>query len=150
MHDHDEGAGTYTLAELQAMAAAGDVELVEAGTPEAAASDREMVDQLDPYNRELLEREGADALTSDRQLRQAALLAERDPATVAHALADARARLVADRAGLASWLGIDADRLTALALEPRPDPSAPTFAHQVAELAARFGADPDRLGDALR
>lgn len=71
-----------------------------------------------------------------------------DPTTVARALADARARLVADRAGLASWLGIGPDQLAALSLEPRPNPSAPTFADQVRALADRYGADPGRLADA--
>ncbi len=40
-------------------------------------------------------------------------------------------------------------RLAALALRPRPDPSAPAFVAQVGELAKRFGADPGRLAEAL-
>ncbi len=90
------------------------------------------------------------ALTSDRQLRQAALAAEHDPGTIAHALLVARRQLRHDHAELARWLGIDADRLAALALEPRPYPSASDFSDQVRRLAERFGADPDRLADALR
>ena len=149
MHDHDEDAGTYSLAELEAMAAAGEIELIDAGIPETSAFDREMVAELDAYNADLVAREGPDALTSDRQLRQAALAAEGDPGTIAHALVTARRQLVTDHAGLASWLRINADRLAALALEPRPDPSAPAFADQVRRLAERFEADPDRLVDAL-
>ena len=96
-----------------------------------------------------VEREGPDAMTSDRQLRRAALAAEQAPGTIAHALVTARRQLVTDHAGLASWLGLDADRLAALALEPRPDPAAPAFADQVRGLAERFGADQGRLADAL-
>ena len=139
----------YTRLDFEAMAAAGDIEIIEPGTPEAAAFDREMVNQLDEYNADLIEREGPDALTSDRQLRQAAVTAEQDPRYVAHALADARARLVADRAGLASWLGIGPNQLAALGLESRPDPSAPTFTDRVRELAKRYGVNADRLADAL-
>ena len=102
-----------------------------------------------PSTSSKVEDEATDAATSARQLRQAALAAERDPTTIAHALVTARHQRVTDHAGLASWLGIDADRLAALALEPRPDPSAPNFPDQVARLAERYGADPDRLADAL-
>ncbi len=40
-------------------------------------------------------------------------------------------------------------RLAALALRPRPDPSAPAFVDRVRELADRYGADPGRLAEAL-
>ena len=89
---NSEGTGTYALAELQAMASADDIELVGPGTQEARIFDREMDDELDGYNRDLVERDGPDALTSDRQLRQAALAAEQDPALAASALAVARQR----------------------------------------------------------
>ncbi len=140
-HDDEPPEGTYTMLDLEAMEAAGDIELAMPGTPEAEAAREAMVDELDAYDAELVAREGPDAMTSDRQLRQAALAAEQDPRTIAHAVPTARRQLGYDRAGLASWLGIDADQLAALALEPRPDPSAPTFEDQVRRLAARFGAE---------
>ena len=148
MHDRDEDAGTYSLVELHAMAAAGDIDLIRLGTPEAATFDREMTAQLDEYNADVVERGGPDALTSDRQFRQAALAAEQDPTLAASALAARRAALVTDHAGLAAWLGMTPNGLAAPALEPRPDPAA-AFADQVRRLAERFGADPDRLADAL-
>ena len=150
MDERDEHEDvTYTMLDLEAMEAAGDIELAMPGTPEAEAAREAMVDELDAYDTELLAREGPDALTSDRQLRQAALAAEQDPATIAHALVTARRQLVTDHTGLASWLGIDADRLAALVLERRPDPAAPDFVDQVRQLAERYGANPGRLGDAL-
>ena len=129
---------------------ANDIELPTPGMPEAAASRREMGDQLAAYDADLVPREGPDALTSDRQLRQAALAAEQDPALAASALAARRAALVTDHAGLATWLGVTPNGLAAIGLEPRPDPSAPAFADRVRRLADLFGADPGRLADALR
>ena len=102
-----------------------------------------------PSRPDQIKRRGPDALTSDRQLRQAMLAAERDPGTIAHALLLARRQLGYDHAELARWLGITTDRLAALALEPRPGPAAPAFVDQVRELARRYGADPGRLTDAL-
>ncbi|MDP8944173.1 MAG: hypothetical protein M3N16_08665, partial [Actinomycetota bacterium] len=113
-----EDAGTHPLADLDAMAAAGDIELVQPGSPEAAAFDREMADELDAYNADLLARDGPDAPTSDRDLRRAALAAEQDPRYVAHALAAYRERLGLDPTGLARWLGVDPARLAMLALQP--------------------------------
>ena len=147
--DDEPPEGTYSLADLQAMDAAGDIDIIAPGTPEADAFDREMVAELDAYNARLLARDGPDALTSDRDLRIAALAAERDPGTIAHALVTARRQLVTDHAGLAAWLGVTPTRLAALAIQPRPDPAAPTFADEVWELAERFGAEPGRLADAL-
>lgn len=140
---------TYTLVDLQAMEAAGDIELAMPGTPEHAVGVRAMIEQLRAHDRELVAREGPDAMTSDRDLRLAALAAEQDPHYVAHALADARARLMADHAGLATWLHVTPSQLAALAIQPRPDPSAPTFVEQVQRLAEHYGADPGRLADAL-
>ena len=147
--DDEPPEGTYSLADLEAMAAAGDIELAMPGTPEYAAGVRALREQLARHDAALLARDGPDALTSDRDLRIAALAAERDPAYVAHALAASRERIGADREGLAQWLGIAPDRLAALAIQPRPDPAAPTFTDQVRELADRYGAQPDRLADAL-
>src|SRR3712207_2532910 len=90
VHEHDEGAGAYTLAELQAMEAAGDIELTRPGTPEAAAAQRAMIEQLTADDVDLLGQIGPDALTSTRFLRQAALAAEQDPERVGHALAHYR------------------------------------------------------------
>ncbi len=145
----DEDEGGFTLAELQAMEAAGDIEIVQPGMPEAEAWDRAMAAQLAEHDRELVEREGPDALTSDRLLRQAALIAEQDPTTIGHALLVARRQLGYDHAELARWLGVGPNQLAALAITPRPDPSVPTFAEDVRALAERYGADPGRLAEAL-
>src|SRR4051794_12024352 len=88
--DHDDAdrePGTFTLAELQELAYAGVLEIVEPGTPEAVAFDRAMAAQLDQVDEELRRREGPDAVTSDRLLRSAAIGAERDPQLVGYALA---------------------------------------------------------------
>ena len=145
----DDEEGGYTFADLQAMEAAGDIEIIQPGTPEAEAFDREMADRLAEHDRELLEREGPDALTSGRLLRQTALVAEQDAFYIAHALASYRERLGFDQAGLAQWLGVGPNQLAALAIKPRPDPSTPAFADEVQTLAERYGADPGRLAEAL-
>lgn len=143
----DEAAeDTYSRLNVEAMEAVGDIEIVRAHTPEAAAFDREMAAQLAEYDRDLVAREGPDALTSDRQLRQAA---EQDAGLVASALASYRERLGLDRAGLAWWLGIGPDRLAALALSTRPDPTSATFAERIGQLADHYGADPGRLAEVL-
>ena len=147
--EDDEDEGGFTLAEVQAMEAAGEIEIIQPGTPEAEAFDRAMVEQLAEHDRDLLRREGPDALTSGRLLRQTALAAEQDAFYIAHALASYRERLGFDQAGLARWLGIGPNQLAALAIKPRPDPSAPTFADDVQALADRYGADPGRLAEAL-
>jgi hypothetical protein len=148
--DRDErDAGTYTRLDFEAMAVAGDIEIIQPGTPEAAAFDREMVAQLDAYNAKLLEREGPDAMTSDRQLRQAALAAEQVPDYVAYAFAAYRERLGLDRDGLARWLDVGPDQLAALAITARPDPLSPTFIDEVEDLARRYGADRGRLAETL-
>jgi len=88
-------------------------------------------------------------MTSDRELRQAERVAERDAGTVAGALASYRERVGFDHAGMAAWLGINATRLAALDLCARPEPASPAFIGAVAELARRYGADPGRLVEAL-
>ncbi len=147
--EDDEDEGGFTLAEVQAMEAAGEIEIIQPGTPEAEAFDRAMVEQLAEHDRDLLEREGPDALTSGRLLRQTALAAEQDAFYIAHALASYRERLGYDQAGLAQWLGVGPNQLAALAIRPRPDPSSPTFADDVQALADRYSADPGRLAEAL-
>ena len=147
--DDEHERVTYSALDLEAMAAAGDVELAMPGTPEADRADRAAREQLAAYNADLVAREGPDALLSDRQLRQAALAAEQDPRLVAHAFASYRERLGLDPAGLAAWLHVGTGQLAALALEPRPDTSGVAFVDEVRELAARYGADLGRLAEAL-
>lgn len=95
------------------------------------------------------EHEEREAVIADQRVRQAATNAEREPNTVAFALAAFRKRRGFDRTGLAAWLRVPPDRLPALAIIGRPDPSTATFVGEVGELAARFGADPGRLAEAL-
>lgn len=86
---------------------------------------------------------------TDARQRQIAMLAERDPTTVASALAGFRKRRGFERSGLAAWLRLPPDRLVALTLEPRPLPTDPGYECAVAGLAARYGADPTRLAEAI-
>jgi hypothetical protein len=81
--------------------------------------------------------------------RQSAVLAERDPGTVAFALAAFRRLRGFERSGLAAWLGITPDQLVALTLEPRPDRAAPEYEDIVAGLARLYGVNPARLAEAL-
>lgn len=90
-----------------------------------------------------------DPIDVDARQRQNAMLAERDPGTVASALAAFRARRGFERSGLAAWLRISPDRLVALTLERRPDPTDPDHEDAVDALAGRYGADPIRLAEAL-
>ena len=87
-----------------------------------------------------VDRPRAEALTGDRQLRQGTLAAEARLGTIGDALARYNERLGMDRDGRATWLGLDPDRLAALALTPLPDLA----------LARRFGVDTGRLREALR
>src|SRR6059058_3293012 len=88
-HDHDAARepGPFTLAELLALEADGVIEIHQTATQGAVAFDQAIADQLPAFNARLLAEEGPDALTSDRALRQAALVAERDPERVGYALA---------------------------------------------------------------
>jgi len=101
-------------------------------------------------NRDQLERDGPDAVTSDRLLRQAGLLAERDAGTVAAALASFRGRVGLDHTVVATWLGMNPTQLAALGLCGRPDPGSPAFSEAVGVLARRYGVDAERLAEALR
>jgi hypothetical protein len=142
-HRGDDDEGGYTLEELRAMG----VEFVSPDDHDAF--DREMAAQLQEVDAELVAREGSDALTSDRLLRQVALTAERDPSFLASALAGFRERRGLDPNGLAAWLGIGPDRLAALALYRRPDPASDQFAADVAAISERFGVQEGRLAEAL-
>jgi len=73
------------------------------------------------------ERDDPDALTTIQLLRQAGLLAKRDPGTVAAAPASYRERLGLDHVGLAVWLGVNPTQLAALGLCARPVPTSPAF-----------------------
>ena len=81
------------MADLEALEAAGVIEIHRPGTPEADAFDRAMVVDLDEADAELAGREGPDALTSDRLLRQTALAAEQNPAACERNPAPRRGRL---------------------------------------------------------
>jgi len=145
----EQEPGTHTPLDFEAMAAAGDIDIIRPSTPEAVAFAVELAGQLDGSNAELIARDGPDAMTSVRLLRQAGLLAEGDPGTVAGALASYRERLGFDHAGLAAWLGVNATQLAALGLCARPDPASPAFIDIVGELTRRYGADAGRLAEAL-
>lgn len=88
-------------------------------------------------------------MQADQQRRQDAMVAERNPATVAFALAAFRKRRGFERSSLAAWLGISPDQLVELTLERRPDPSAAEYATVVTGIAVRYDANPARLADAL-
>src|SRR5436190_587005 len=121
----DNPDGSFSLDELAHLEAAGVIEIQQPGTPEAAAFDQAIADELASYDAELLKREGPDALTSGRYLRQTALGAERDPERVGYALAAFCRARGWERSDLADWLGITIDQLAALALERRADPGYP-------------------------
>lgn len=135
-NERDDGAF-----DLAAEVAAGHIEIIQPGTEAAAAFEREMLADLDAMDAELRQRDGPEAMTSDRLLRQAAISAERAPEFVGYAFASwCRARGW-DRADLASWLGVTADQLAALAIEQRRSSTA--------ALADRYGADRTRLATVL-
>ena len=66
-------------------------------------------------------------MISDQQLRQTTPTAEQDPTTIGHALARYRDARGWSRDELAAWLGVDPNRLAALAIQPRPDPALVKF-----------------------
>ncbi len=148
---HDAGRdGTHSLGELRALEEAGAIEIARPGTPEADPFDPAMADDVPAYNAKLLAHHGPDALTSNRQLRQAAVAAERDPDRVAAALTSYRERLGLEHIGLTVWLGVLSGTLAALALERRLDPSAAFFVDEVRRLAKSFGTNAGRVAEALR
>lgn len=139
--------GTFDLA---AELAAGNIELVQPGTPDALAFDDEMVADTPDYDERLLAAEGADALTSDRHLRQVALVAERDPDYLAYAFGAWCRSRGWERSDLASYLGVTVNQLAAMAITRRANPGYLLDAGvpQV-DLAERFGADAKRLAEVL-
>src|SRR5215213_943744 len=65
----DMPAGGFSADELARLEAAGIIEMVQPGTPEAAALDQQLLDELEVADAELLVLEGPDAFTSTRMLR---------------------------------------------------------------------------------
>ena len=78
-------------------------------------------------------------------VRRAAAALEGEPSVLASALAAYRHRHGLDETALAAWLGLAPERLPALALCHRPDPTAPQFAVVVAGIAQYVGCDTARL-----
>ena len=78
-------------------------------------------------------------MTSDRLIRQTALVAELDPSGSGSAFAAWCASRGWDRSDLASWLGVTIDQLAAMALLERSDGA----------LTGRFSAATDRLATVL-
>jgi hypothetical protein len=138
--------GTVDLAALEA---AGAIEIHAPGTPAADAFHRDRLAQLAAVDAELVARDGPEAMTSDRLLRQAALTAEHDPAFVGHRLAACCRSRGWERSDLASWLGLTIDQLAALSIESTPGSPNPGGTPHASTLAARFGADPARLAAVL-
>jgi hypothetical protein len=146
----DQADGSFSAAELERLQAEGVIEVVQPGTPEASAFDQELANELEAADAELLAREGPDAFTSARMLRQTALTAERDPERVGHAFAAWCERRGLERSDLAEYLGVTLDQLAAMAIERRADPGYPLDAGVPQhDLAERFGADPGRLAEVL-
>src|SRR3954466_10760411 len=113
----DQPDGSFSAEELARLEAAGIIEMVEPGTPEVAAFDQQLADELEAADAELLALEGPDAFTSARMLRQTALRAELDPERFAYAFAAwCRARGW-ERSDLAEYLGVTVDELAAMAID---------------------------------
>ena len=150
----DNDDGSFSQAELDRLVAEGILEVAEPGTPEHVAARRAMREEIEVADAEALGIHGPDALTSDRLLRQAALVAELDPDRVGYVFAAWCRSHGWERSDLASWLGVTVDRLAAMALEPLlrawshdvPNGQWPT---STADLAERYGADVERLAQVL-
>ena len=82
-------------------------------------------------------------MTSDRQIRQAALDAESRSGTIGHALARYREARGWSRDELAAWLGVTVDGLAAISVELVPPPVLTYL------LADRYSIDQGRLHEAL-
>jgi hypothetical protein len=98
-----------------------------------------MAEQSAAHDAEMLERDGPDALTGERMMRQAAIGAELDPEFVGHAFAAWCKRRGWERSDLADYLGVTVNQLAAMALVPICQ----------GHLAERYGADPGRLAEVL-
>ena len=131
-------SGRPSAADLGQPVYQGIVEAHPAGSPRDAYI-REIEAEIDAMDAEALERDGPDALTSGRLLRQTALIAELDPARMGNAFAAWCRAYDWERPELASWLGVTIDQLAAMALYARMD----------AAVARLYGADTDRLSTVL-
>lgn len=83
-------------------------------------------------------------------LRRAAQAFEHEHGHIASALAAYRRKSGLDEGALARFLSCSPERLHALALCRRPDPTAPDFHKAVSAIAAFIGCDADRLEALLR
>jgi hypothetical protein len=131
--------GSFSEEYIRRLEAEGIIEIARPGTPEWEAALDEMAEQLDAEDAERLALDGPDALTSDRMLRQTALVLERDPESVAYALAAWCQSHGWTRSDLASWLGLTIDGYAALALELRA----------ADDIVDRHAVDPERLAAVL-
>lgn len=150
--ERDEGG--HTLDDLARLQAEGVLEVHQPGTPEHAAARRAIRDELAYADAEALALEGPDALTSTRLLRQAAIGAELDPERYGSVFATFCARHGWERADLASYLGVTADKLAAMALELLPRQEwqggvVATIGTPLGILARRYAVDVDRLVSVL-
>ena len=87
----------------------------------------------------------SDPTGAESWVERAAAALEHDATVMASALAAYRRRTSMSTAELAAWLELTPVSLAALSLCRRPDPVGPTFATDVAALAAYIGCVPDRL-----
>src|SRR3954469_3347783 len=115
----DQPDGSFSQAELERLEAEGVIEMIQPGTPEAAAFDQQLMDELEAADAELLALEGPDAFTSARMLRQTALTAESNPERIAYVFAVWCRRQGWERSDLADWLSVTLDQLAAMAIELR-------------------------------
>ena len=118
----------------------GLIEAATPGTPEAAAFDQALIDELDAADAEQVALQGPDAFTSARLLRKMAIVSELDPTRIGYAFASwCRARGW-ERSDLAAHLGVTPDQLAAMAVERRADPGYPLDAgvpqHDLASASA--------------
>lgn len=159
MPNHDE-----TPASLDALGAAGAFDQIDPA--DRAAADRfdlEMAEDLAQFDAALVEREGPDALTSDRAVRLSQLrqqqdalraadldAAEGDAKRVGFVLAAFRRRRGWDRPQLADWLNLDTVGLGRLAAELWGQETGRGRSRSLLDLADRYGAHPERLAEACR
>jgi hypothetical protein len=164
-HDDPHQQLPQTPADLAAAERAGVFSFTDPGTADADAFDLAMADDLAAFDAELLARDGADALTSDRALRlvefqrqqaqerrRELAAAERDGDRVASALATFRSQRGWSIDALADWLGVDIEDYRRLAMQRRPSVATRECAYDrglVAQFAERFGAHPERLLEAF-
>jgi hypothetical protein len=116
----DQPDGSFSADEFARLEASGLIEAATPGTPEAAAFDRALIDELDAADAEQITLQGTDAFTSARLLRQMAIAAERDPTRVGYAFAAWCRSRGWERSDLAERSGADPGWLAAVLLGPGP------------------------------